>query len=82
MRYMTSSTRQPTYKTTNTTMQQNKTMIHVYPIEDSGHKHTLTTKCACIPTTTEHNKAVTVDHRMVGTGPDSWTVDVVDNQDK
>lgn len=57
-------------------------MIHVYPIEDSGHKHTLTTKCACIPTTTEHNKAVTVDHRMVGTGPDSWTVDVVDNQDK
>ena len=82
MRSMSSSTACLTKNKTKTDMKQKKTLIHVYPVEDSGHKHTLSLKCKCKPLIKEYEKAVSIDHHMVGTGPDSWTIDCINQPDK
>jgi len=59
-------------------MNKKQMQIHVYPIEDPSHKHTLTQRCKCKPKVVKNdNGVVDVNHRMVGEGPDKWTIDVV-----
>lgn len=58
--------------------QKEQMQIHVLPIEDPEHKHTVSTRCKCKPKLSKHDNGVTdVRHRMVGEGPDKWTIEVV-----
>jgi hypothetical protein len=52
--------------------------LHIYPMQDSGKKHTPSTRCRCHPDIDEGPNGVVIAlHQMVGDGPNEWTIQTV-----